>query len=656
MAKKEIMTDLWVYDMLKEIGVQNDFSAQGSNIREIDEALATASKKGTGNVGFPEYVGVINDFLVVIEDKASLNKHLKRDENDLISEDVKSVTDYAVNGALFYGKHLAKHTTYKKIIAIGVSGNEKNHRISPLFVDERGGYKELDDVETFISFSADNINEYYEREILEVKTNDELKTEELLKVARSLHEDLRNYGNLEDKNKPLIVSGILLALSEIEHKNFDISDLIGDKIRTDGSKIYKAIEDNLKRANVSPEVKRDKLLNQFNIIKDNNKINEKNSNLGKTPLRYFTEVLYNSIFTNIKYSSSTEDYIGRFYGEFMSYSGGDGQSLGIILTPRHITDLFCELLDIQPTDKVLDPCCGTAGFLIAAMNQMLSKTQDEAEQIEIRKNRLFGIELQDYMFTIATTNMILRGDGKSNLENQDFLAQNTSKIQLKGCTVGMMNPPYSQGSKQNPELYEINFVNHLLESLVEGAKVAVIVPQSTFTGKTKDEQNLKTKILKKHTLEGVITLNKNTFYGVGTNPCIGIFTAGIPHSKTKKAKFINFENDGYIVSKHIGLIDDGSAKDKKQHLHDVWNDEIESPTKFCVSTTVEATDEWLHSFYYFNDEIPTDEDFEKTIADYLTFEVNMITHGRGYLFGIDEECDTDGEQVLKVAEDGENYV
>lgn len=385
MAKKEAMTDLWVYDMLKEIGVQNNFSAQGSNIKEINEALATASKKGTGNVGFPEYVGVINDFLVVIEDKASLNKHINRNENELVSEDVKSITDYAVNGALFYGKHLAKNTTYKKIIAIGVSGNEKNHRISPLFIDERGGYKELDDAETLISFSAENINEYYKREILEVKTNDELKTEELLKVARSLHEDLRNYGNLEDKNKPLIVSGILLALSEIEHKNFDISDLVGDKIRTDGSKIYKAIEDNLRRANVSPEVKRDKLLNQFNIIKDNNKINEKNTNLGKTPLRYFTEVLYNNIFTNIKYSSSTEDYIGRFYGEFMSYSGGDGQSLGIILTPRHITDLFCELLDIQPTDKVLDPCCGTAGFLIAAMHQMLSKTEDEAEQMEIKK-------------------------------------------------------------------------------------------------------------------------------------------------------------------------------------------------------------------------------------------------------------------------------
>lgn len=651
MAKKEVMTDLWVYEMLREIDMHNHFSAQGSNIKELDEALSTASKKGTGNVGFPEYIGVINDFLIVIEDKANLNKHVNRTDKDLIAEDVKSITEYAVNGALFYGKHLAKNTTYNKIIAIGISGNEKNHRISPIFIDERGGYKELEDIETFISFRPDNIDEYYQREILEVKTNDELKTEELLKIARSLHEDFRNYGNLEDKTKPLIVSGILLALSEIEYKNFDISDLVGDTIRTDGSKIYKAIEDNLKRANVSPEVKRDKLLNQFNIIKDNNKINEKNPNLGKTPLRYFTEVLYNSIFTNIKYSSSTEDYIGRFYGEFMSYSGGDGQSLGIILTPRHITELFCELLDIQPTDKVLDPCCGTAGFLIAAMHKMLLGTADKMEQLDIRKNRLFGIELQDYMFSIATTNMILRGDGKSNLENQDFLAQNPCQLQLKGCTVGMMNPPYSQGSKQNPELYEINFVNHLLESLVEGGRVAVIVPQSTFTGKTKDEKELKSKILKNHTLEGVITLNKNTFYGVGTNPCIAIFTVGIPHSNTKKAKFINFENDGYIVSKHIGLIDDGSAKDKKQHLLDVWNEEIEAPTKFCVKATVEDTDEWLHSFYYFNDQIPSDIEFEKTIADYLTFEVNMITHGRGYLFGINEKEFMNLIHVPKAAED-----
>ncbi|MCD8213966.1 MAG: SAM-dependent methyltransferase [Campylobacter sp.] len=647
MAKKEVMTDLWVYDMLKEMGGGSEsFCAQGSNVVEIDKALSSASKKGTGNVGFPDHVGVVKDFLIVIEDKANLNKHIFRDEKGLISQEVKAVTDYAVNGALFYGKHLASKTSYKKIIAVSISGNEKNHIISPIFVNERGDYEELENLETLISFNEDNITEYYERKILKATPKEELKNEELLKIARDLHEDLRNYGNLEDKNKPLIISGILLALSETEHKNFAITDLIGDKTKTDGEKIYRAIEDNLKRANVSPEVKRDKLLNQFNIIKDNTTINEINPNLGKTPLKHFTEILYKNIFINIKYNSSTEDYIGRFYGEFMSYSGGDGQSLGIILTPRHITDLFCELLDIKPNDKILDPCCGTAGFLIAAMHKMLSQADDETQKLNIRKNQLFGIEQQDYMFTIATTNMILRGDGKSNLENQNFLNQNASKLQLKGCNVGLMNPPYSQGSKQNPELYEINFINHLLESLVKGAKVAVIVPQSTFTGKTKDERNLKTKILKNHTLEGVITLNKNTFYGVGTNPCIGIFTAGRAHLKTKKAKFINFENDGYIVSKHIGLIDDGSAKDKKRHLLDVWNGKAEAPTKFCVETTIEDTDEWLHSFYYFNDEIPSEADFEKTIADYLTFEVNMITHGRGYLFGLKQD-EIEYDEVIK---------
>ena len=138
-------------------------------------------------------------------------------------------------------------------------------------------------------------------------------------------------------------------------------------------------------------------------------------------------------------------------------------------------------------------------------------------------------------------------------------------------------------------------------------------------------------------MEGVITLSKNTFYGVGTNPCIAIFTAGVPHGKDKEVKFINFEKDGFEVQKHRGLVETVEAKDKKQHLLDVWFDRIESETKFCVKTTIEAEDEWLHSFYYFNDEIPTEVDFEKTIGDYLTFEFSMIMQGRGYLFDNEKE-------------------
>lgn len=226
MAKKEVKTDLWVYDLLKQAEISLD--AQGSNIKEIDEALKTASKKGTGNVGFPEYVGVVKDYLLVIEDKASLSKHIKLDDKNCISVEVNAVRDYAVNGALFYAKHLAKNTTYKKILAFGVSGDERKHKISPLYVDETEFYRELPEVQSFISFNEDNIDEYYTREVLKEDTDTEKETAEILKDAAVLHEDLRNYGNLLDTEKPLIVSGIMLALREAEFKNFSISDLTGD--------------------------------------------------------------------------------------------------------------------------------------------------------------------------------------------------------------------------------------------------------------------------------------------------------------------------------------------------------------------------------------------------------------------------------------------
>ena len=629
MAKKEVKTDLWVYELLNEADIH--LTPQGCDILEINKALKTASKSGTGNVGYPEYCGVVKDFIIVIEDKAALEKHLHRDSKNLISLEVKAVKDYAVNGALFYGLHLAQNTSYHKVLAFGVSGNAKRHKITPIFINERGDYQELQDVETFISFNKDNIDEFYLKEVLKEETDVEKTTAEILKDADKLNNDLREYGHLASEQKPLIVSGILLALREIEHKTFNIDSLIGDSIKTDGQKIFDAIKSNLDRANVTPDTKRDKLLSQFAIIKDTTLINEKHDVLGKTPLKHFTEFLYKSIYKNIRYQNSAEDYLGRFYGEFMSYSGGDGQTLGIVLTPKHITELFCELAQLKPTDKVIDPCCGTGGFLIAAMHKMVKATDDETLKRRIKRDQLFGIESQPYMFTIATTNMILRGDGKSNLQQQDFLKQNASQLQLKGCTVGMMNPPYSQGSKNDPSQYEISFTEHLLNSLTEGARAIVIIPQSSVTGKSKEEQNIKNNILKHHTLEGVITLNKNTFYRVGTNPCIAVFTAGIPHDKNHLCKFINFEDDGFEVSKHIGLEETASAKDKRQHLLDVWFGRIESETKFCVETTIEADDEWLHAFYYFNDEIPTEKDFENTMADYLTFEFNMITHGRGYL-------------------------
>lgn len=637
MAKKEATTDLWVHDLLKEAGIGLD--AQGSSIKEIDDGLKSASKRGTGKAGFPEYVGVVKDFVIVIEDKADLKNHIKLDSNNLISMETKDITDYAVNGALFYAKHLAQNTNYKKIFAFGISGSEKKHKITPLFVDDRCNLFELEDVESFISFNSENIDEYYLRDVLKEATDNEKELAEILADAKELHEHLRNYGNMKDEEKPLVVSGILLALRERDNGNFSIDSLVGDNQITDGQKIHNAIISSFQRTDLSPITKIDKIISQFNVIKDSTKLNEVHSALKKTPLRYFTEFLDKKLYKTIKYSKSTEDYLGRFYGEFMRYSGGSGQSLGIVLTPRHITELFCDLLELKSIDRVFDPCCGTGGFLVAALHTMLLKTNNESEKLNIRKNQLFGIELRPDMFTVATTNMILRGDGKSNLHCDDFLMKNPKQLQTDfRATVGMLNPPYSQGSKQDSSLYEIAFTEHLLDSLLPNSRCAVIVPQSSMTGKTNEEQQIKESILKNHTLEGVIMLQKDTFYGIGVIPCIAVFTSGQPHPKDKICKFINFEDDGFKVSPHVGLLETEAAKDKKQHLLDVWFDRIEAENKFCVKTTVNAQDEWLHSFYYFNDEIPTDADFEKTVGDYLSFEFSMIMQGRRYLFeNVDSE-------------------
>ena len=298
MAKKEVRTDLWVAKQLDDCCIQ--FDAQGSNIKELDEALKTASKRGTWNAGYPEYTAVIGDFVLVIEDKADINKQIKLTDTGIIDTSVKAVTDYAVNGAYFYAKHIAQNSSFKKVFAVGVSGDAKHHVITPLWVDDREGYKQLDDLESFTWFSEQNITEYYTRYVLEEATDIEKTTEQILKDAAQLHEYLRTYGTLKDQDKPLVVAGILLALDEIEFGGFNINSLTGDQLvgNRDGDKLMNAIKTRLTRSNVGPDVKKDKLLAEFSILQTSFRLNEVNDTLGKTPLK-FTLNFYMNMYLRI---------------------------------------------------------------------------------------------------------------------------------------------------------------------------------------------------------------------------------------------------------------------------------------------------------------------------------------------------------------------
>jgi type I restriction-modification system DNA methylase subunit len=620
--------DFFIGGLLKKSGI--DFDYQCSEIIEIHNALKTSSKSQSGNVGRPEFVAKVGDFILVVENKKDTSKQAKY-LGDKLAEDVNSVKNYAENGAMHYAKNILEKTEFKKIFAFGCSGDEIHHIIRPIYVGE-SECKPLREVDNFTNFSKHNIDKYYSEQVLG-KTPQEVKElEDILNEAKKLHEDLRNYGQLGDSEKPLVVSAILLALDN--DKNL-LNTLNGDKYRTDGMKIYDVLSAHLTKIEVQPETKKQAILNQFMIIKNRKLLNDVEKRLGKTPLKYFAEFLDKHVMLSIK-DNPPEDVLGRFYSKFVHYGGGDGQTLGVVLTPDHITELFCDLIDIKPTDVVFDPCCGTGGFLVAAMHRMLAGASDDKQKKNIKKEQIHGMEIREDMFSIATTNMILRGDGKSNLLCNDFLNQSVEDLQKKKFTVGFMNPPYSQSKgKDTAHLSEIKFIEHLLDSVNEGGRAVVIVPQSTMVGKTKEDKTVKASILKKHRLEGVITLNKNTFYGVGTNPCIAVFTTHTPHPREYRCKFINFEDDGFRIDKHIGPVKTQIALERKKHLLSCWRGEIDAETKFMVKTKIEVDDEWLHSFYYFNDEIPSEDAFEKTMADYLTFEFNMITHGRGYLFGLE---------------------
>ena len=623
----ERKTDILISKLLEIAKIK--YTPNGSDIKEIQTALKTASKKGTGKSGFPEYVAISKDFILVIENKSELDKQAlySDDDNLIISTETKAITNFAENGALHYAKEIITKTNFKKIFAFGCSGDEKHHIIRPIYVDHNG-YKLLEKVENFENFTTKNIEKYYKEQVLGETPQETLELEDILKKSSELHEALRNYGQLGDSEKPLVVSALLLALSE---DSFSLDTLTGDTLKTDGQKIYDALATHMTRVEVQPEVKKNQVLNQFLLVKDRTLLNQVDERLAKTPLKYFAEYIYKNILSSV-IANTTEDVLGRFYGEFIRYSGGDGQTLGVVLTPKHITELFSELIDLKPTDIIFDPCCGTGGFLIAGMHKMLSEAKP-SEREAIKKDRIHGVEIREDMFAIATTNMILRGDGKSNLIKDDFLRRNSTELRKQNYSVGYINPPYSQAKgKDTAHLSEINFIKHLLDSLADGGRCVAIIPQSTMVGKTKEDKLVKQRILQNHTLEGVITLNKNTFYGVGTNPCIAIFTAHKPHSEKKYCKFINYEDDGFIISKHIGLVETERAKERKAHLINCWLHDAPTESKFMVKTTIEHSDEWLHSFYYFNDEIPKHEDFEKTIADYLTFEFNMVMQGKDYLF------------------------
>lgn len=648
----ERSTDQFVRDMLREIDHPRPWEQSCSDAPAyIYDALEGASKSDGSGRGKPEFVIESGEFIVVVEDKARYEDSLLLDDEGRITLDPPSRVKYALNGAVHYAKTFSDKTN-KSVFAVGVAGAESHYDMTVAFVAPWTEPKVLDGrLEGLTPFASSNIDEYYRVAVLGELPREEREVREIRKVAANLHEGMRNYASLENENKATLVSAILLALKY----GLQPDELTGDKRNgyRDGEKVYNAAKEFLEspEADLGPKQKIGIMLDRFSFIKRHVLLNQRNRDLGKTPLQHFTEILDHDVFEVVSTKShSSFDVLGNFYGEFVKYGGSDGNSLGIVLTPHHITDLMAELIDVNSDDVLLDPTAGSGAFLLSAMRRMFDdatkRHANEPEKLderldEIKKFQLHGVELQDKLFAVGTTNMILRGDGKANFQRRsffdttwdDFFPYNPERPgRLEGFTKVLMNPPYSQSKdKTTRHLSELSFIEGALSQLKVRGRLAAIVPQSAMVGKTKEDKALKAKILKHHTLDAVLTMNPETFHGVGTHVVIALFTAGVPHPETKKTAFVNFKDDGYKVRQHVGLVDDGRAADRRKHVLEVIHDGVPDDTSFIVRSEVTATDEWQHSYFYFNDQPPSYEDFYATVADYLTWQIDMHTHGRGDL-------------------------
>ena len=618
----ERITENYVREKLRE---SNYYTAdnnivieeQKSSIKQVQNLLKTASKAGTGNGGYPEFIITWEsdpNFIIVVECKADTKYHQ--------SINLDKPKDYAVDGVLHYARHLSKHYT---VLALAVSGTSEDYMkvsnfLVPFGSDEHKGLTNEDNVpvEEILSF-----DDYYRLSSFDPLV-ERKRHSDLISFAKELHELIWTAAKISEEEKPLLVSGTLIALMN----SYFLQGFSIYSPEDMPKKWLEAIKDELDKADI-PQAKKDTMLQPYAGVASQPNLGKPDS---KTAKKYPKGVLYEVIkeinenvwpFISVYHNF---DVVGHFYGEFLKYTAGDKKALGIVLTPRHITELFCDIANITKKDTVIDICAGTGGFLISAMHRMLKTAMTDDERKDIKKNRLIGIENNPKMFALAASNMILRGDGKANLHQsscfettlKDAIIDPDEKRGVARPNIGLLNPPYAQ-SKSDAELHELYFVKEMLDLLEKGGTGVAIIPVSCVIMPSK----AKREILGKHTLKAVMSMSQELFYPVGTVTCIVVFEAHKPHKETnKKTWFGYWREDGYIKTKHMGRID---LNHEWQGIKERWlemyhNNEVH--TGESVTAYVGADDEWIAEAYMETDyNTLSRDDFEEVVKNYALFKL-----------------------------------
>jgi type I restriction-modification system DNA methylase subunit len=573
---------------------------------KIDKLLQNASKSGSGK-GKPEFIISFTNsqnLIIVVECKADSLKHE--------SENRDKYNDYAVDGVLLYSAFLSKEYD---VLSIAVSGCKKDDLKVSYFIQRKNKTEQDRIFGNKLLPIEDLIDGVYQNE-LKQKT----KYEELLNYSKILNEKLHQLKIKEDK-RSLLVSGILIAL---KNKDFYRTYSLMENPKDLTEYLERTIINQLKYEKLQDE-KYNKLKYSYSFISNQDILLKKY--IENDHCIYVLKDLIDEIDENINNYVRTYKYydvLGQFYIEFLKYSNSD-KGLGIVLTPPHITEFFCDIVDLKATDIVYDNCTGTCGFLVSAMKYMINKANgDRVLEENIRQNQLFGVEYQPEIYPLAFSNMFLHGDGKSNIFNGScFDVDIKAEIKNKKPTVGFLNPPYKSDKKKDIE--ELEFVLNSLECLEKKSLCVAIIPMSCVLFQKGKRLSLKEKLLKNHTLKAVFSMPNELFFNsdASTNTCIVVFEAHIPHNHNKETFFGYFKNDSFTKRKEKGRYD---YNNKWHIVKTEWIDlYFNNKTKegLSVSKKITAKDEWCAEAYMETDYLElTKHDFIKTIKNYCVYSLS----------------------------------
>lgn len=563
----------------------------------------------------------------------SNNQGRKFEKLDLrfVKDNVSVLIETKVNFTKSDEEQLSAYVEYEKSLnnnkVIAILANTSDDRIKVW----RGVVSEADYLSKETALRS--IDEYID--FYTSKVNDK---EKVMQNTYKLNELLHKHG-ISEKLRSQFVGTCLLALKN--NVDYKTKTLTAAQIRTRIKEVLETLlTDSMEKAEKLA------LLNK-NVLES--------QDIRTLKIADFREILKSIEETILPFindkSTSGQDLLNLFFVTFNKYVGKSDKNQAF--TPDHITDFMAKTIGVNKRSVILDPCCGSGSFLVRAMTQALDDCATALEQDKVKKEQIYGIEFDENIYGLATTNMLIHSDGNSNIR-QGSCFDFKEFIQEKRPNVILMNPPYNAQRKHMPEsytkkwakdkkedpskgLYFVKYITDILNEVNVFATLAVLLPVACAIGTSGEIAKLKKDILKENTLDAVFTLPNEVFYpGASASACCMIFKVGKKHSDISNPYtfFGYYKDDGFRKKKNLGRIeqiDVNTGKSKWSLIEEEWIEHYRNRQSIVGKSTVKkitGKDEWICEAHMETDYSTLSvNDFERTIRDYYAYLIKKGENG-----------------------------